>query len=96
MWQCHLVVPVRGTECGEAQSRTEIACSSDKCLDHLGYFTNYLIVNYFFRCGPKRTRTSDIFDVNEALYQLSYGSVLGKGGPTGIRTQDTLLKRQVL
>jgi hypothetical protein len=32
----------------------------------LGYFKNDFLI------GAKRTRTADIFGVNEALYQLSY------------------------
>src|SRR3989339_604289 len=35
-----VVLPLHHTRVGgEAQTRTEIACSSDKCLDHLGYLT---------------------------------------------------------
>ena len=38
-WQ-RLILPLdysRKFLSAEAQTRTEIACSSDKCLDHLGY-----------------------------------------------------------
>ena len=70
----------------ETRSCTQITCSSDKRLDYLGHLgivlmdSNPLHTGYFTKnatqlpevlCGRWRTRTPDIFSVNEALYQLS-------------------------
>ena len=41
-------------------------------------------------CGLERARTSDIFDVNEALYQLSYESAL----PTELSGQVGWVRRE--
>ena len=35
--------------------------------------------SFFFFCGPKRDRTDDLLNANQALSQLSYGPILSLG-----------------
>ena len=39
--------------------------------NYYNYFRNNLI--FIYSCGPKRDRTDDLLNANQALSQLSYG-----------------------